>query len=169
MSPAESRHTRERVCPRVVQIAGVEEKCLAVATVRRYRPAHSGEGPNHDLVDVTPSPIFARFKRSHDGVLCLLEVLGGVPILRGITAADVAADFAKAQMNPRIAHLQALLTPIGLRGWVLYLIQVRASFLHRLPLVVCRWLCFSAELKAKKPGNECRPGAKRRGSHHDDS
>jgi hypothetical protein len=57
-------------------------------------------------------------------MLCLSEVPGGVPVLRGITAADVAADFAKAQMNPRIAHLQALLTPIGLRGWVLYLVQV---------------------------------------------
>jgi hypothetical protein len=79
---------------------------------------------NHDFVDETPSPILARFKRSHDGMFCLSEVLGGVLVLRGIAAADVAADLAKAQMNPRIAHLQALLAPIALRGWAFYLVQV---------------------------------------------
>jgi hypothetical protein len=79
---------------------------------------------NHYIVDVTPSPILARFKRSHDRVLCLFEVLCRVPIFGGIAAADVAADFAEAQMDPRIAHLQALLAPISVRGWVLYLAQV---------------------------------------------
>jgi hypothetical protein len=57
-------------------------------------------------------------------VLGLVEVLGGVAVLRGIAAADVAADFAEAQMNPRVAHLQTLLTPMGVGGWVLYLVKV---------------------------------------------
>jgi hypothetical protein len=55
---------------------------------------------NHHIVDVTPSPVFARFKRSHDGVFRLFEVLGGMLVLRGIAAADVAAYFAEAQMDP---------------------------------------------------------------------
>jgi hypothetical protein len=76
------------------------------------------------IVDVTPAPIFTRFERSHDGVFCFFEVLGGVLVFRGIAAADVAADFAEAQMNPRIAHLQALFAAIGVRGAVLNLVQV---------------------------------------------
>jgi hypothetical protein len=55
---------------------------------------------DHHIVNVTPSPVFARLKRSHDRVLCLFEVLGGVPVLRGIAAADMAANFANAQMHP---------------------------------------------------------------------
>jgi hypothetical protein len=47
-----------------------------------------------------------------------------MPVLRGIAAADVAANFAKAQMDPRIACSQALLASIGVRGWVLYLVKV---------------------------------------------
>ena len=59
---------------------------------------------DHDLVDVTPSPVFARLKRTHDGMLGLSEVFRGVFVLRGVAAADVAAGRAEAQMNPRIAH-----------------------------------------------------------------
>jgi hypothetical protein len=33
-------------------------------------------------------------------MLCFSEVLGGVLVLRGIAAADVAADLAEAKMNP---------------------------------------------------------------------
>jgi hypothetical protein len=57
-------------------------------------------------------------------VLSFSEVLAGVPVRRGIAAADVAANLAEAQVDPRIAHLQALFTSIGIRGWVLYLVQV---------------------------------------------
>jgi hypothetical protein len=79
---------------------------------------------DHYFVDVTPAPIFARLERSHDGVFCLFEVFGGVLVFRGIAAADVAANFAEAQMNPRVSRLQALLAPIGVRGAVLYLVEV---------------------------------------------
>jgi hypothetical protein len=101
---------------------------------------------DHEFVDVTPAPVFAGFEGTHDGMLCLSEVLGGVTILGGIAAADVAANLANAKMNPRIAHLQALLTPIGLRGWVLYLVQVWTSFLHRLPPPLRQRLKSSVEL-----------------------
>jgi hypothetical protein len=79
---------------------------------------------DHYIVDVTPAPIFARFERSHDGVFCFFEVLGGVLVFGGIAAADVAADLAEAKMNPRIARLQALLAAICVRGAVLNLAQV---------------------------------------------
>jgi hypothetical protein len=65
----------------------------------------SWERFNHDLVDVTPSPVLARLERSHDRVLGLSEVFGGVFVLRRVAAADVTTNLAKAQMNPRIAHL----------------------------------------------------------------
>jgi hypothetical protein len=90
----------------------------------RLKSRPSRKRLNHDFVDVTPTPIFAPFKRPHDGVLGFFEVLGGVPVLGGIAAADVAANLAEAQMDPRIAHLQALFASIGVRGWALYLVQV---------------------------------------------
>ncbi len=43
----------------------------------------------------------------------LSEVLRSVFVLRGIAAAHVTTDFAEAQMNPRITHLQTLLTSVG--------------------------------------------------------
>ena len=51
---------------------------------------------NHYLVDVTPSPVFTRFNGPHDGVLRLVKVLGGVPVLGGIAAADMSATLAQA-------------------------------------------------------------------------
>jgi hypothetical protein len=42
--------------------------------------AVSREWLKHDLVDVTPSPVFARLKGSGDRVLGLTEMLGGVPV-----------------------------------------------------------------------------------------
>ena len=50
-----------------------------------------------------------------------MEVLRGVPVLRVVAAADVAALPAQAQMHPRVTHLQALLAAarvalVGLDG-----------------------------------------------------
>src|ERR1035437_6280043 len=130
MSPAESRHTRERVCPRVVQIAGVEEKCLAVATVRRYRPAHSGEGPNHDLVDVTPSPVLARLNGSNHRVLGLSEVLRSVFVLGRVATANVPALHAQAQMDPSISHFHTVFTHVFICAGDLDLIDMRTFSIH---------------------------------------
>jgi len=44
-----------------------------------------------------------------------MEVLRGVPVLRIVTAADVTARSAQAQMHPRIAHLQAFLAALCAR------------------------------------------------------
>ena len=74
-------------------------------------------------------------------MLSFSEVLAGVPVRRGIAAADVAANLAEAQMDPGIAHPQALLAPVGVRGRVLYLLQVGTGLLHRLSLHWCRGWC----------------------------
>jgi hypothetical protein len=62
----------------------------------------------HDLVDVAPDPVFSGFDRTHEGMCGVVEVLGGMLVLRGIAATDVSADHAHAEMNPGVAHLQAL-------------------------------------------------------------
>jgi len=54
----------------------------------------------------------------------LSKVLRGVPVLGGVAAANVATSLAEAQLNPRIAHLQALFAIIGAGGWVLNLGEV---------------------------------------------
>jgi hypothetical protein len=62
--------------------------------------------------------------RSHNRVLGLSEVFRGVFVLRRVAAADVTTNLAKAQMNPRIAHLQTLLASIGFWRWVANLVKV---------------------------------------------
>ena len=42
-------------------------------------------------------------------MLCRMEMLGRVPILRIVAATDVSAGPAEAQMDPGIAQLEALL------------------------------------------------------------
>jgi hypothetical protein len=45
----------------------------------------------------------------------ILEMLGRVFVFRRIAAADVSADFAEPQMNPRIARFQAIFTAVRAR------------------------------------------------------
>src|ERR1700731_3961702 len=45
-----------------------------------------------------------------------VEVLGRVLVLRAVAAADMAALHAQAQVHPRVARLQAVLTPLGSVG-----------------------------------------------------
>ena len=68
------------------------------------------------FVYVAPSPVLARLEGLHDGVLGLMEVLGGVLVLGGIAAAHVAADEAFAQVHPGVAHLQAFLAAFAARS-----------------------------------------------------
>jgi hypothetical protein len=46
-----------------------------------HRPRRSSE-IELQLIDKAPAPIFSRFKRSHDGMFCPVEVFGGVLVLR---------------------------------------------------------------------------------------
>jgi hypothetical protein len=79
------------------------------------------------LVDVTPAPVFARFERTHDGVVGLVEVFRSVLVLGRIATTYVAATEAQPQMDPRIAHLEAFLAAVGVRGDFAYLVGVSAS------------------------------------------
>jgi hypothetical protein len=67
-----------------------------------------GHFAGHDLVYVAPDPVFSGLDRTHDRVRSVVEVFGGMLVLRGIAATDVAAHHAHAEMNPGVAHLYAL-------------------------------------------------------------
>ena len=64
-------------------------------------------------------------------MLNLMKMLRGVLVLRRIAAAYVAADQAKAQVHPLIAHFHALFANVLVGGLKFDLIQVRALSLHR--------------------------------------
>jgi hypothetical protein len=54
-------------------------------------------------------------------------MFGGVLVLGGIAAADVTASEAQAQVDPSIAHLQALFAAFGVGFYLVNLIEVGAS------------------------------------------
>jgi hypothetical protein len=55
-------------------------------------------------------------------------MLGGVLILGGIAASDMAAHEAHSEMNPRISRLQTVLTAIGAGLHFLDVLEVRTYF-----------------------------------------
>jgi hypothetical protein len=61
------------------------------------------------------------------------KVLGGVPVGGAVTAADVAAGSAEAQVNPSAADPQTFFAPERARYYVSDVIQMRTDFSH-----VCR-------------------------------
>lgn len=65
-----------------------------------------------NFIYIAPAPVFSWFKRLNNGMLGLMEVLGGMFILGGITAPDVAALEAKPKMNPGVPHFQTFLAAV---------------------------------------------------------
>jgi hypothetical protein len=61
-----------------------------------------------------------------------LEVLGGVPVLRRVAAADVAAFEAGAQVDPGVSEGDALLADVDLGGGVFGVGEVFAEHRHSL-------------------------------------
>jgi hypothetical protein len=59
--------------------------------------------------------MFSRFERADDRMMGGVKVFRGVFVLGIITAADVAALHAHPQVDPRVAHREALLTTAGVR------------------------------------------------------
>src|SRR5262249_44482128 len=82
------------------------------------------------LVDETPSPVFAGLQRTHDGMLGAMKMLGGVLVLRGVAASHVPALHAQPQMDPGVAHLQALFGALGVRRYFVNMALMLAS-VHR--------------------------------------
>jgi hypothetical protein len=65
-------------------------------------------------------------------MLCLMEMLGGMLVPQRIAAAYVAARAAKAQVDPGIAHFEALLAALGVRGDIAELVEMCARTSHTL-------------------------------------
>src|SRR4051794_35548920 len=86
------------------------------------------------VIRVAIAPLLTGLKRFDDRVLRGVKVFGRVLIRRAITAADVAADFAQAQMNPAVTCLQAIFTAFGAGCNWLDLIEVGTLKCHGLSL-----------------------------------
>jgi hypothetical protein len=84
----------------------------------------------HQLVHVAPAPILAGLDGLHDGVLGAVKMLGGMLILGGIAAPNVAAGKAHSQMDPRISALQTFFAAVGIGFYMIDLIEVRTDFRH---------------------------------------
>ena len=76
------------------------------------------------MIYETPAPVFSGFDGSHDGVVSVVEVFGGVLIFRRIAAADVTTAQTQAEVDPGIAHFQALLTSFCVRLHIMDLIEM---------------------------------------------
>src|ERR1700730_7132826 len=86
------------------------------------------------LVDIAPAPIFSRLEGLDDRMPAVVEMLPRVPMLRGVTAADVTAGQTQAQMHPPRANPQAILATIGARNDIADHVQVGVghfAFLQR--------------------------------------
>ena len=66
----------------------------------------------HYLVDVTPTPVFIRLEGLDNRVVGRVKMLGGVRILRIVTATDMPAFETEAQVDPRLPDSQTILTAI---------------------------------------------------------
>src|SRR5215475_5986946 len=65
------------------------------------------------LVQVAPPPHLARLERPDHRVTGPVEVGGGVPLRRGVAAADMAAGQAQPKVDPVRAQPQAVLAALG--------------------------------------------------------
>jgi hypothetical protein len=91
-----------------------------------------------DFVDITPHPGFPWLIRANQRVLGLVEMFGGVFVLRRVAAPHMPALKAQAQVNPCVAGFHTVLAHVLIRLSNLDLIQVRAllgqSFLQRISI-----------------------------------
>src|SRR6266581_2337328 len=106
------------------------------AAVRVFpNPRFSRSSELHvDLVDVAPAPAFPRLERGDDRMPGLLEMLGGVLVLRVVAASDVPARPAQAKMHPGVSRGEAFLAAVGVGRVRFYKLQMSASGRHRDPL-----------------------------------
>src|SRR5437879_3304091 len=84
-----------------------------------------------DLIDVAPAPALPRLERGDDRMPGLLEMLGGVLVLRVVAASDVPARPAQAKMHPSVARCEAFLAAVGVERVRLHELQMSASGRHR--------------------------------------
>jgi hypothetical protein len=82
-----------------------------------------------NAVHVAPAPFIARDPKLDNGVAGFMEVLGGVFTGRVVTAADMSACQAQAQVHPPAAGPEAFFTPCGVGCHISDLIHMLA-FVH---------------------------------------
>ena len=64
------------------------------------------------VVSIAPHPGFARFDRTHERVLGLLEVFGGMLVFGRVAASDMTALETQTQVHPGIAGFHALFADV---------------------------------------------------------
>jgi hypothetical protein len=69
----------------------------------------------NNLIYKAPHPVFTRFDGLHDRVLGGVEMFSCVSVFGRIATTHVSTLPAQPQVNPSIAHLQALFAAIGMR------------------------------------------------------
>jgi hypothetical protein len=82
------------------------------------------------LIRVAPNPALAGFDGAHQRMTGLLEVLGGMLILRRVATSDMTAAQAQSQMHPAVADLDAVFANVFVRASDLDLIQMAAAYWH---------------------------------------
>lgn len=100
------------------------------------------------LVDVAPDPLLTRLEGLNDRVVGSMEMLGGVLILRIVTATDMSTGETEAQVHPGITHFQAFLASIGAWRDLSYLIEMATVLCHVFVLSLTKW--FTYKLFGKK-------------------
>ena len=86
----------------------------------------------HLVVDVAVAPVLAGLGGGHDGVLRVVEVLGGVFVDGRVAAAAVAAGEAGAEVHPGAMDLEAFFAAVGVGRHRVTVLEVFAEG-HGLP------------------------------------
>jgi hypothetical protein len=107
---------------------------------------------DHRFVHVTPAPILSRLEGLDDRMLTFVEMLPGVLQRRGITAADVTAGKAQAQVYPARADSQAFLAAFGTRRYIANHFQMRVNHLVPIPSGPANPECLKFRCGANKEG-----------------
>jgi hypothetical protein len=107
---------------------------LMSRTAPDEKPDSSYELARLHFVYIAPDPGLPGLDGTDERVLRLVKMFGGVFILLRVAAADMSADQAHSQMDPRVAHLHAILTLVRLGLTKFDLIKVSTFFRHWFPL-----------------------------------
>jgi len=84
----------------------------------------------HDLIDITPAPIFTGLEGLDNGMAARMEMFGSVLVFRRVAAANMPANKAFAQVYPRVTNFQAILAAISTGCDIPDLIEMRTILCH---------------------------------------
>jgi hypothetical protein len=85
------------------------------------------------FIDIAPHPRLSRLNRANQGMMNVVEMFGGVLVLRRVATSNVSARQAHPEMHPRVTDLHTVFTDmLGGLGYF-DLIEVSAGLSH----IVC--------------------------------